>query len=141
MQCITKFCIFPIWTQSTSDGGKGTIQIILHTMTCTNVGAVCIKSMEIIYVSAGGDSVTTHVTLHQHENPIANINGEDIDDLKVTPFHNEYIYVKQVTSLFIVARGFGFKILFAVSGRIYCVFDPFYMNKVRFVYVPCYFSM
>ena len=50
--------------------------------------------------------------------------------LESSPFHNEHIYVKRVTSLFLLVRGFGFRVLFDPNGRIYITLDPFYMNKV-----------
>ena len=58
------------------------------------------------------------------------LNGEVL----TMPFSNDEIYVKQVTSLFKLIRGFGFHILYDGAQRIYVNLGPFYLNKVNVQY-------
>lgn len=59
-------------------------------------------------------------------------NGEVILDgsTLTLPFSNENIYVKQVTSLFKLIRGFGFHILFDSAQRVYVNLGSHYLDKV-----------
>lgn len=69
----------------------------------------------------------THIVIYDDFS--ADVNTEDVD-LVSQPFYSPYIFAKKVTSLFVLIQGFGFKILYAPTGRIYLKFDPFYVNKV-----------
>ena len=86
---------------------------------------MCAKSVDVIYEN---DGKTTHVKLHDDFS--ATINEVEYDNLRTQPFTDRYIYVKTITSLFTIIRGFGFKVLYAPLGRVYLVFDPYYINKV-----------
>lgn len=55
------------------------------------------------------------------------ING----DLITLPFSNDKFYIKQVTSLFKLVRGFGFRILYDSAQRLYINLNPYYLNKVH----------
>lgn len=59
-------------------------------------------------------------------------NGDVILDgnILTLPFSNENIYVKQVTSLFKLIRGFGFHILYDSAQRVYVNLGPHYLDKV-----------
>ena len=58
------------------------------------------------------------------------INGDDYSaSIENQPFLSRNLYVKQATSLFMLIRGFGFRVLFGFR-RVYISIDPFYDNKV-----------
>ena len=64
------------------------------------------------------------------------INGDDYSaSIENQPFLSRNLYVKQATSLFMLIRGFGFRVLFGFR-RVYISIDPFYDNKVRICSTP-----
>ena len=96
---------------------------------------MCTQSVEVIHEL---DGKKTHVILDNDFT--ATINGVDYDDLKTEPFSNGNIYVKTITSLFTIVRGFGFKVLYAPLGRVYVIFDPYYLNKVC-IHIICVYDL
>ena len=90
----------------------------------------CIKS---VHVEFSKDGDTTHVIVYSDFS--ATVNG-DTEDITSAVFIGN-VYVKKITSLFVMIRGFGFKVLYAPCGRIYAVFDPYFLNKVRCFLVTC----
>ena len=92
---------------------------------CTDIGVMCTQSVEVEHEL---DGKKTHINLDNGFS--AYINGVYYEDLKTEPFSNGNMYVKTITSLFTVVRGFGFHILYAPLGRVYIIFDPYYLNKV-----------
>ena len=88
----------------------------------------CIKAVHVEY-SKDGD--TTHVIVYSDYSATVDGNPEDISSSAVFTGN---VYVKKITSLFVMIRGTGFKILYGPCGRIYAVFDPYFFNKVRYIY-------
>lgn len=127
---IIKRITFVLQVQDDEVGDKGSVEVTYQVTQCTNIGAMCIKGIWVWYVDESGEESHIHI----RNDFSATINSEDYDDLNIVPYHNMYIYVKQVTSLFVIIRGFGFKVLYAKTGRIYMTFDPYYANKVRNCY-------
>jgi hypothetical protein len=46
-------------------------------------------------------------------------------------WENKHLYVKQMSSLFVIVQGFGYSMLYDRNGRIYISLEPYYANKVR----------
>ena len=111
---------------------KGSIQVLYQVHDCTGIYVMCIKAVEVIIEKQGEK---THIVIHS--NHTATINSDFLDDLKQRPFKNDYIYVKAMGSEFIIIRGFGFKVLYATAGRLYVVYEPYYLNKVSFLLFMC----
>ncbi|KAH3718097.1 hypothetical protein DPMN_060896 [Dreissena polymorpha] len=63
----------------------------------------------------------SHDTVYVNNNP------------KSLPYTDSMVYVKKVTSLFRLIRGFSFHILYDGAQRIYISLAPYYEGKVSFL--------
>lgn len=84
----------------------------------------CTAGVQVLYTK---DQLTYRISVDV--NFVILVNGNQLESA-FEPYMNENIYVKQVTSLFILIQGFGFRILYDRNGRIYVRLDPFYAGKV-----------
>jgi hypothetical protein len=107
-------------------GDKGYLKVAYKPYDCTGMGITCIKMISV-YFQKG-----SHITdIKVNADYTAMINGISYADLALEPFSNEFMYVKKLTSLFVMIRGFGFKVLYSGNGRIYVTLDPYFMKKVQ----------
>jgi len=145
-QAFFKFSVFQLLLFQLNDRGrndtiaslKGDVTIYYAPTFCMgDPTRVCSSSMQVIY-QRSGDKLTVEVDDHFD----VRFNDEPLNNLDLQPLVNDVIYVKKVTSLFVVIAGFGFSVLFNHHGQVYVTLDPFFMNRVRAdaVYV-CDFSI
>ena len=97
------------------------------------MGVKCIDAMIVTHWDYKGRK--THIVIDK--NYRVAVNGEDIVSLDLSPYHNEAIYVKHVTSMFVMVRGVGFRVLFDRNGRIYIRMDPYYTGNVSDLVLYC----
>ena len=91
------------------------------------MGIMCIKQISLWYVIK-----TEQYQITMDSDGAVTINGDAYTDLDFSAFIDEYIYMKKVTSLFYMIRGYGFKILYDPNGRIYIILEPYFKDGVSF---------
>ena len=106
--------------------GKGELTVSYRVGRCIpNLMVSCTESVSIIYRREKEIYV-----VDIDKDFVVEINGEKLADPRLKPFANRYLYVKRVTSLFMMIQGFGFRILYDRLGKILISLDPFYANNV-----------
>src|SRR6218665_3618542 len=104
---------------------RGNLHIAYSVKNCQSGKKVsCTSGVQIVYTK---DQQTYKINID--ENFVIIVNGYELQNA-FESYMNENIYVKQVTSLFVLVQGFGFRVLYDRNGRIYVRLDPFYGGKV-----------
>lgn len=117
--------------KSSEAGGRADVKVMYKMADCTGgTGYMCIKSVFLTYKH---EEQQNYINVALFDDFTALIKGTTYN-LAQYPFHSKFLYVKKATSLFVIIRGFGFKILYSPLGRLYLKFDPFYKNKVNLLY-------
>lgn len=108
--------------QPTEEAVDTNLDISVTMKVCDDTpNARCIVSLKILFQN-------DVMIIEKGRNGNVKLNGETLQ----LPFSNDQFYVKKVTSLFKLIRGFGFYIMYDGDQRIYLNLGPFYMNKVSF---------
>ncbi len=103
---------------------KGKIKIMQKVESCGSYGVMCTSGIKIRVDD--GDHVTVVELKSQQNEAIINNFVYNLEN----PYTDKLIYVKMVTTLFRMVKGYGFTVLYDINGRIYIEMSPYFTNKV-----------